>query len=118
MRKGRKVMSGILAGTMVAGSLAPYTGTAVIQAKAEEVSQVSLASEDADYLAYYPLRQDYSDVSGNNQNGEGKGNGASFDAGYLQLPGGANNSRAGYVQLPTGMMDGQNTVSISVWLKK
>lgn len=117
MRKGRKVMSGILAGTMVAGSLAPYTGTAVIQAKAEEVSQVSLASEDADYLAYYPLRQDYSDVSGNNQNGEGKGNGASFDAGYLQLPGGANNSGAGYVQLPTGMMDGQNTVSISVWLK-
>ncbi len=71
------------------------------------------------------LHYDFSDVTGTTvpdsspykNNGTIKGTGATVSGDVLTLPGGAANSTAGYVQLPTGMFDGQNTLTISAWLK-
>ena len=46
-----------------------------------------------------------------------RGTGATVSGNVLTLPGGSSSSGAGYVQLPTGMFDGQNTLTISTWLK-
>ncbi len=46
-----------------------------------------------------------------------KGSGGVVSDGVLSLPGGASGASAAYVQLPTGMFDGQDTLSISIWLK-
>ena len=110
MKKGkiRRLLSITLLGTMLASSVvqaAPLSDTA--------------ENENLEYLAYYPLTEDVQDHSGNEtaQNAELKGTGAAFKDGALYLPGGAANSSAGYVELPQGMFDGQNTLTISVWLK-
>ena len=110
MKKGkiRRLLSITLLGTMLASSVvqaAPLSDTA--------------ENESLEYLAYYPLTEDVQDHSGNEmaQNAELKGTGAEFKDGALYLPGGAASSSAGYVELPKGMFDGQNTLTISVWLK-
>ena len=110
MKKGkiRRLLSITLLGAMLASSVvqaAPLSDTA--------------ENEKLEYLAYYPLTEDVQDHSGNEtaQNAELKGTGAAFKDGALYLPGGAANSSAGYVELPKGMFDGQNTLTISVWLK-
>lgn len=110
MKKGkiRRLLSITLLGAMLASSVvqaAPLPDTA--------------ENENLEYLAYYPLTEDVQDHSGNEtvQNAELKGTGAEFKNGALYLPGGASNSSAGYVELPKGMFDGQNTLTISVWLK-
>lgn len=71
------------------------------------------------------LHYDFSDVSGTvvpdsspyGNDGIIRGTGAAVSGNVLTLPGGAANSTAGYVQLPTGMFDGENTLTISAWLK-
>ena len=110
MKKGkiRRLLSITLLGAMLASSVvqaAPLSDTA--------------ENESLEYLAYYPLTEDVQDHSGNEmaQNAELKGTGAEFKDGALYLPGGAASSSAGYVELPKGMFDGQNTLTISVWLK-
>lgn len=57
------------------------------------------------------------DESGNGNDAVIRGTGASKRIGALVLPGGASGSDAAYVQLPTGMFDGQDTLTISVWLQ-
>lgn len=57
------------------------------------------------------------DISGKGNDGTIKGDGATVQDGVLTLPGGAAGSKAAYVQMPTGMFDGQDTLTISAWLK-
>jgi hypothetical protein len=57
------------------------------------------------------------DDSGNGRDATIRGTGATVSGDVLSLPGGANASGAGYVELPTGMFDGQDTLSVSLWLK-
>ncbi|MEE0419765.1 MAG: immunoglobulin-like domain-containing protein [Lachnospiraceae bacterium] len=57
------------------------------------------------------------DVSGKGNDGTIKGNGAVAGNGTLTLPGGSAGSSAAYVELPTGMFDGQDTLTISLWMK-
>ena len=57
------------------------------------------------------------DSSGHGYDATVKGTGATVSGDALTLPGGASGSTAGYVQLPTGLFDGRNTLTLSVWLK-
>ena len=57
------------------------------------------------------------DVSGNGNHGAIVGSGASVVDGVLTLPGGAANSGAGYVRFPAGIFDGEDTLTISTWLR-
>jgi uncharacterized repeat protein (TIGR02543 family) len=75
---------------------------------------------NADLLAWYEFKDTgttVADSSGNGNEATLLGTGGTIADGVLTLPGGANTSGAGYVQMPTGMFDGQDTLTISVWLK-
>ncbi|MBT2533034.1 family 43 glycosylhydrolase [Arthrobacter sp. ISL-48] len=82
---------------------------------------ISVIPAGSDTLVHY----DFSKVTGTvvpdsspwGRDGAIKGTGATVNGDVLTLPGGAANSTAGYVQLPTGTFDGQNTLTISAWLK-
>lgn len=71
------------------------------------------------------LHYDFSKVAGTvvpdlspfGNDGVIRGAGATVAGDVLTLPGGGSTSGAAYVQLPTGMFDGQNTLTISTWLK-
>jgi len=57
------------------------------------------------------------DVSGNGNDGVIKGEGYQVSDGEIIFPGGAAGSNAAYMELPRGMFDGQDTLTISLWLK-
>lgn len=57
------------------------------------------------------------DTSGNGYDATLKGEGAAIADGMLTLPGGAADSKAAYVELPGTIFEGQNTLTINVWLK-
>ena len=84
------------------------TGTVTVTGNVEFDDQEGL-------IARYPLATDAKDVSGNGWDGEVKGD-ASFSQDSLVLPGGAK-SNQNYVELPEGMFDGQNELTISMWIK-
>ena len=84
------------------------TGTVTVNGNVEFDDQEGL-------IARYPLATDAKDVSGNGWDGEVKGD-ASFSQDSLVLPGGAK-SNQNYVELPEGMFDGQNELTISMWIK-
>ena len=65
-------------------------------------------------LASYPLLTDLKDVSGNGRDGKAVGNLRYYNG--LTFPGN-NDSSTNYAELPQGMLDGQDTLTISVWLK-
>lgn len=46
-----------------------------------------------------------------------RGTGATASDGVLTLPGGSSSSGAAYVELPTGIVDGQDTLTVSAWLQ-
>src|SRR5699024_1414182 len=74
---------------------------------------------EGDLLVHYDFSQDgqVSDVSGNGNDGTIHGSGAQVAGGVLTLPGGGAESDAGYVQFPQGLFDGQDTLTISTWLR-
>ncbi|UZX02082.1 family 43 glycosylhydrolase [Arthrobacter sp. CDRTa11] len=82
---------------------------------------VSVIPAGSDTLLHY----DFSKTTGTvvpdsspwGRDGAIKGTGATVAGDVLTLPGGAAGSSAGYVQLPTGTFDGQNTLTVSAWLK-
>lgn len=67
-----------------------------------------------DLLSHYPLQYDLSDATGSHADGVITGAGYSLDSGVLHLEGGAK-ATGNYLQLPTGMLDGQDTMTISFW---
>ncbi len=75
-----------------------------------EAAQASLPA----LLASYPLLTDLKDVSGNGRDGKAVGNLRYYNG--LTFPGN-NDSSTNYAELPQGMLDGQDTLTISVWLK-
>lgn len=103
-REGNVTVTGAVTGT-------DLTATAII----------SMIPAGSDTLLHY----DFSKVTGTvvpdsspwGRDGVLKGTGATVVGNVLTLPGGAANSTAAYVQLPTGTFDGQNTLTISAWLK-
>lgn len=84
---------------------------------AEEVSFTPgwlLQPSQENLLANYPLQYDLSDATGQNADGAITGTGYSLDAGMLCLNGGAK-STGNYLTLPTGMLDGQDRMTVSFW---
>lgn len=85
------------------------------------IAIISMIPAGSDTVLHY----DFSKVTGTvvpdsspwGRDGAIKGTGATVAGNVLTLPGGAANSTAAYVQLPTGTFDGQNTLTISAWLK-
>lgn len=57
------------------------------------------------------------DESGKSNDAYIRGEGAQVRIGSLGLPGGAAGSNAAYVELPEGMFDGQDKLTVSVWLQ-
>jgi GH43 family beta-xylosidase len=57
------------------------------------------------------------DTSGAGRDATVRGAGASGAGGVLSLPGGSSSSGAAYVELPTGLVDGQDTLTVSAWLR-
>lgn len=57
------------------------------------------------------------DASGNGNAATVRGSGATVSGSAINLPGGASGSSAAYVQMPTGLLNGQDTVTISAWLR-
>lgn len=117
MKKMSKGISLLLAFTMVFLSLFQPAAAASVE---ENTGMKSAAQENL--LLHYNFQDEVSggiitDVSGNENNGQLLGTGASVQEGVLTLPGGSAGGSAAYVELPRGMFDKQNTISISVWLK-
>ncbi len=82
-------------------------------AAAQEVSAAPLAQYDFSAATGTSVP----DSSGNGFDAAIKGTGATVAGDVLTLPGGATGSGAAYVEFPTGMFDGHDTLSISLWLK-
>lgn len=57
------------------------------------------------------------DVSGSNHDAAAKGNKLTAEDSALVFPGGKYGSGAGYVELPKGMFDGEDTLTISMWMQ-
>ncbi len=104
-----KFFKRLLSLTLAAGMiLSPVSG----------VSQAEAAEKDENLLARYPLTSDVKDVSGNGNDASipAKASGVSFQGEALTLSGGASTS-SNYVKLPEGMLDGQDSLTISMWIK-
>ncbi|WP_198169746.1 family 43 glycosylhydrolase [Agromyces laixinhei] len=100
-------LAGAAIAALAAGLLAPTT------AYADPVP------EDPNLVLHYDFSQSgaVTDASGNGNDAAIVGTGASVVDGELTLPGGASNSGAGYVRLPAGIFDGEDTLTISTWLR-
>lgn len=103
--KNAKVLSIVLAAAMLCIALIP--------AKASGAAQ-KLRNEP-ELLAHYPFQDGGKDVSGNG-NDAVIGAGVTVEDGVASLPGGTKDSTA-YITLPKGMFDGQDELTVSMWLK-
>lgn len=110
---GKRIAGLVLTLCMVVTGLPAYT------------QEVVAASQDS-LLVHYDFEElngsvangtAIKDVSGNQHDAQAMGNNLTAKDGVLTLPGGGNGSGAGYVELPRGMFDGQETLTISIWMK-
>lgn len=92
------------------------SATATVNVKAA-VEQGTLLRYDFSALSKATAGTAVPDASGKGNDGVLKGNGAAVSGDTLTLPGGASNSGAAYVEMPKGVFDGQDTLTVSVWLK-
>ncbi|WP_449528523.1 immunoglobulin-like domain-containing protein [Galactobacter valiniphilus] len=102
-----------LSGT-VAGLKLPATATITVK---DERGDGALLRYDFSQLGAATAGTTVPDASGNGLDGTVRGNGATVKDDVLTLPGGTAGSSAAYVQMPTGAFDGQDTLTVSVWLK-
>lgn len=105
-RTAGKFMSLMLAFVLLCGLFMP----AAVQTEAagDELAGVHL-------LAHYEFKNGGEDSSGNG-NDAVIGEGVSVSDGVASLPGGTADGSA-YITLPKGMFDGQDTLTVSMWLK-
>ena len=105
----RRWLALLLTAGMLVG-LVPADGTQAVHAAGE-------FDADADLLAHYPLETDVKDVSGNDKDASitDGASGVDFSGDALNLAGGARNT-GNYVTLPDGLFDGQDTVTVSLWI--
>lgn len=102
----RKFLSLLLCLLLCSVILFPARGTSgIVEAAQEGLPEL---------LAHYPLLSDIKDVSGNGYDGKAVGELRYYNG--LTFPGN-NDSSTNYAELPQGMLDGKNTLTISVWLK-
>lgn len=89
-------------------------------------AQEAKAAEPDDLLVHYDFEglsggvtdgTTIEDVSGNDHDATAKGNNLTAGEGSLTFPGGANGSGAGYVELPGDIFVGQDTLTVSIWMK-
>lgn len=101
----KKTLAFVLAASMCMGNILP----AVAAPGTEKTEETAM-------LAHYPLQSNAQDVSGNANHGTVHGNVSWTDG--LVLPGGMKTdaANASYVTLPEGMFDGQDEVTVSVWI--
>lgn len=90
------------------------------------VSASSQEKAASGLLAHYDFRElsgevsdgtKIKDISGSKNDAIAKDNHLSAEDGVLTFPGGNYGSGAGYVELPRGMFDGQDTLTISIWMQ-
>ena len=102
------------------------TETETEMTETEEIELEAMGANSDGVLAYYTFDEittensksvikDMSGASG--RDAEVLGSGAEIQNKALYLPGGDKNSGAAYVQLPTGMLDGQENFSFTLWMK-
>ncbi|NQX26177.1 family 43 glycosylhydrolase [Microbacteriaceae bacterium VKM Ac-2854] len=99
------------------GAIATVIAAALAVTAAGPVS----AATDPDLLLSYDFDAisgtTVPDASGNGRAATLVGSGATVSGDELTLPGGAAGSSAAYLRLPTGVFDGRNTLTTSIWLK-
>jgi GH43 family beta-xylosidase len=93
------------------------TSTLLLTSVAAASAQTAVDPDDL--LLHYDFEAPgaVTDVSGNGHDGIIRGAGATVANGVLTLPGGASGSTAGYVEIPRGTFDGQDTLTVSTWLR-
>lgn len=69
-----------------------------------------------DLLAHYKLEADGKEAGGRQKDAVLGGKGTHFTDGILRLDGGSKSDK-NYVTLPEGLFDGQNSTTISMWIK-
>ncbi|WP_395028352.1 LamG-like jellyroll fold domain-containing protein, partial [Robinsoniella sp.] len=83
-------------------------------------------NSEPEMLAHYDFRElsgnvtdgtVIKDVSGSNHDAAAKGDRLTAEDSALVFPGGKYGSGAGYVELPRGMFDGQETLTVSMWMQ-
>ncbi len=95
----------------------------VLQAEAMEASLAAQAADSVSLLASYDFGSgditgnSISDKSGQGHNATLEGEGAAYANGMLTLPGGKAGSNAAYVTIPGQVFEGQDTLTITLWLK-
>ena len=123
LRRSAAVLT-VLALSLPALALAPSVASATTTRSV--AGQLAGAADADDVLAHYdfenlaaaPVAGDVvADVSGSGNDAVLRGAGATSADGGLALPGGASSSGAAYVELPAGLVDGQSTLTVSVWLR-
>lgn len=103
----KKMVSAVLCICLVCSVLSFSLGDNLMTAQAAQANLPEL-------LASYPLLTDLKDISGNGHDGKAVGNLRYYNG--LTFPGN-NDSSTNYAELPQGMLDGKDTLTISVWLK-
>lgn len=89
-------------------------------------AQEAKAAEPDDLLVHYDFEglsgsvtdgTTIQDVSGNGNDATAKGNNLTASDGSLTFPGGAYGSGAGYVEIPADAFEGNENLTISIWMK-
>ncbi|MCI9445839.1 MAG: hypothetical protein HFH36_00320 [Lachnospiraceae bacterium] len=106
-RRLRKLFAAVLCICMMCPVVSPLAGEGSSTVQAAQAGMPKL-------LASYPLLADIKDVSGNGYHGKAVGELRYYNG--LTFPGNEDSS-TNYAELPQGMLDGKDTLTVSVWLK-
>ena len=114
-RLGKGILSLAMAAVLGAASFLP--AAAAYPAGEDVWKAAEQTSMEAEMLAHYPLQENAEDITENHNDGKINGN-VTWSEG-LVLPGGkgTGDAAASDVTLPQGRFDGQDELTISVWLK-
>lgn len=119
MKKRNRWLAAALAAAMVFTSV-PSVAQAAADAQETGMQEMEAADQEeaqAQLLARYPLQENADDISGSGENGQTHGS-ITWEDGMV-LPGGKGTSAqdASYVTLPGSLFEGQEELTISVWIK-
>ena len=104
-RRLRKLFAAVLCICMMCPVVSPLAGEGSSTVQAAQAGMPKL-------LASYPLLADIKDVSGNGYHGKAVGELRYYNG--LTFPGNEDSS-TNYAELPQGMLDGKDTLTVSVW---
>lgn len=113
-KKAKRVLSFALAFCVMATGV---PATAFAQTEEKAVSGLIAHYDFKELSDNVPNGTTIKDVSGSNHDAVARGNKLTAKDSILAFPGGNYGSGAGYVELPRGLFDGQDTLTVSLWLQ-